>query len=128
MEVFDKKEMTIGEKYGPAMKITSRKEAKEYLEECIQHTMRFFNKTRKEARDIELANLGYYAGYCDTDTRKRVEYLFNCVHPVFGPAKSKIITAEEALELGMKMAKGDLELINQPKEQTEPNRFNSLEI
>ncbi len=30
------------------------------------------------------ANLGYFAGYYDSETRERVERLFKCSHPVFG--------------------------------------------
>ena len=58
-----------------------------------------------EAEQICKSNLGYFAGYYDHETRMRVERLFKCSHPVFGVAKEKEITAEEAFELGKKAVK-----------------------
>lgn len=81
--------ITIGEKYGPAMKITDQGEADHYLEQCVRH-----NLDRRAAegkpQDVEQAiavekqNLGYYAGYYNSETRERIERLFQCAHPVFG--------------------------------------------
>ena len=78
-----KHDMTIGEKYGLAMKITDPAKAAEYFEECVQHTMGH-GCSREQAEKIEKANLGYYAGYYDTATRERVERLFACAHPIYG--------------------------------------------
>jgi hypothetical protein len=97
-------EITIGDKYGPAMEITEQAEADAYFEECVQHCMSF-GKTREEAESIERQNLGYYAGYYDNDTRLRVERLFRCAHPVFGQAAKGTPTAEEAFEMGRRAAK-----------------------
>ncbi len=94
--------ITIGDKYGPAMKMTDQKQATEYFELCVEHTMRF-GKTREEAESIERQNLGYFAGYHDYETRIRIEQLFNCVHPIFGAAAEHIPTPEEAFELGKKL-------------------------
>jgi hypothetical protein len=76
--------ITIGDKYGPAMAITDETEARAYFEKCVRHSMAHGND-RKQAERIERANLGYYAGYYDNETRERVERLFRCAHPVFGP-------------------------------------------
>lgn len=78
-----KKDITIGEKYGKAMKITDRDEASAYFEECVQHTMSF-GKNREDAEKIEHENIGYYAGYYDQETAKRVNSLYGAVHPIFG--------------------------------------------
>lgn len=94
---------TIGEKYGPAMEITDEAEAKRYFEKCVTHSMGF-GKSRAEAETIERSNLGYYAGYYDNETRKRVERLFSCAHPVFGKAVEGTPTPEEAFTMGMEMA------------------------
>lgn len=100
-----KSEITIGDKYDPAMQITNQAEADAYFEECVQHTMSF-GKTRAEAKNIERQNLGYYAGYCSEETRRRVERLFRCAHPVFGKiAERSAPTAEAAIEAGKWMAK-----------------------
>lgn len=76
--------MTIGEAYGPAMEITDQQEADEYFEALVVSCMKHGGHPREKAEWIERQNLGYYAGYYDKATRKRVERLFNCAHPVFG--------------------------------------------
>ena len=95
-----KSEMTIGEKYGPAMKITDETEAKRYLEECIAHCMSH-GHSRAEAERIERSNLGYYAGYYGTETRLQVERLFDCAHPVFGKTADGVPTMAESFAAGV---------------------------
>lgn len=68
--------ITVGQKYGPAMKITERAHAYAYFEELVRHCMRGTGSTRREAELREWANLGYYAGYFNPDTRERVARLF----------------------------------------------------
>lgn len=75
--------ITIGEKYGPAMEITDANEAKAYFEKCVRHCMTH-GATREKAELIERENLGYYAGYYSNGTRRQVEKLFGCEHPYFG--------------------------------------------
>lgn len=94
--------VTLGEKYGPAMEITDQSEADEYFEALVEHTM-LFGKIKEEAEKIERINLGYYAGYYNLETRLRVERLFGCEHPFFGPAADGQPTAEEALEMGRQL-------------------------
>lgn len=76
--------MTIGEKYMPAMTITDQAEADAYFQRMVDHSMTYHRKTREEAEALERANLGYFAGYYDADTRKRVECLFRCAVEVEG--------------------------------------------
>jgi hypothetical protein len=98
------KTITIGEKYKPAMEITDQAEANKYFEDLVEHCMSL-GKTREEAESIERQNLGYFAGYYNSETQERVERLFSCVHPVFGAISKKgQPTAEEALEAGRHMA------------------------
>jgi hypothetical protein len=100
-----RQDITIGEKYDPAMRITDQAEADAYFEQCVAHTMSF-GKSREEAEQIERANLGYYAGYSSDDTRRRIETLFRCAHPVFGAiAAVGAPTAEEALQEGERLAR-----------------------
>ncbi len=96
----DPKIRTIGEAYGPAMKITDAKEAAAYFEELVAENMTHGN-SREEAESIERSNLGYYAGYYDNETSLRVEKLFGCAHPVFGPAADGVPSAKEAFALGV---------------------------
>ena len=100
-----KKNITYGEKYNPAMKIETQKEADAYFEKCVKHTM-LFNHSRKKAIEIERKNFGYYAGYYDDETQKRVQMLFRCNHPIFGSAE-KQITPQEAIEAGIQFAKSN---------------------
>lgn len=98
--------ITIGDKYGPAMKITGHAEATAYFEKCVDHSVAA-GRSRPDAEYIERANLGYYAGYYDNETRERVERLFNCSHPVFGKISAVgAPTTEEALQAGRDMARG----------------------
>lgn len=97
-------EATIGEKCGPAMKITDPEEAKQYFEACVLHNMLISNHSREKAIEIEKTNLGYYAGYYDSEIRARVEKLFNCEHPIFGPISEGEPTAQEAFDTGKKLA------------------------
>ena len=98
-----KREITIGEKYGPAMEITEQVEADAYFEECVEHAQGFPEvASRAEAEQVERANLGYYAGYYSEETRVRVERLFRCAHPIFGAiATTGAPTAEEAFAAGL---------------------------
>lgn len=89
--------ITIGDKYRPAMEITSQDEADAYFAACVEHTMRF-DKTREEAEAIERQNLGYFAGYYDSTVMARVNRLFCTKHPIFGESAP---TAEEAFNAGM---------------------------
>lgn len=98
--------MTIGEAYGPAMKITDQAEANKYFEFLVADCMKVRPQlTREEAESIQRTNLGYYAGYYDEETRARVEALYSCQHPYFGKVAEKgSPTAAEALQVGIDLA------------------------
>lgn len=92
--------ITIGDKYRPAMEITNEAEAHAYFECCVEHCMSH-GSSREKAEEIERANLGYFAGYYDDETRARVERLFLCKHPVFGAiAENGPPNAKEAFNAG----------------------------
>ena len=98
------RDYTIGEMFKPAMEITDPKEAAEYLEALIQHSIDRHGQDREEATRIQRSNLGYFAGYYDHETRERVERLFSCAHPIFGAASDGAPSAEEAFEMGQRFA------------------------
>lgn len=81
--VYLEKDITIGQKYDPAMKIADQEEADWYFELCVEHCMSFGND-RQKAEEIERGNIGYYAGYFDSETQQRVQKLFGAIHPIFG--------------------------------------------
>ena len=78
------KEYTIGEKYKPAMKIRTKKAAIEYLAELVKYNITKTGNDFDTAIKIEKNNLGYFSGYYDNVTIKRVQKLFECSHPVLG--------------------------------------------
>jgi len=95
-------DITIGDKYTPAMAITEQAAADTYFEQCVAHGMTCFGQSREDAEKIERDNLGYFAGYYDHATRERVERLFKCAHPIFGAIAEKgPPSAEEALQKGI---------------------------
>lgn len=97
-------EITIGDKYKPAMEIDDQAEADAYFERCVTHRMSF-GKTRQEAEAEERANLGYFAGYYGPETRERAERLFRCAHPIFGSITQKgPPSSSEALAAGIAAA------------------------
>jgi len=101
-----KREITFGDKYGPAMAINDQPTATAYFNECVEHAM-LWGHSREKAEAIERSNLGYWAGYHDDATRERVERLFNCSHPVFGGLKEKgSPTPAEAFQAGVDAAAG----------------------
>lgn len=98
--------MTIGECYAPAMAMTDSEDAQAYLDALIERSMRCHGKSEEEARRIQLSNIGYYAGYYDSETRQRMQMLFGAIHPILGSAS---LTPEQLLKKGYDLAKGETE-------------------
>lgn len=100
MSEFIDKDISIGDKYGPAMEIKTQADADAYFEQCVKHSMVCWGQSREDAECTERANLGYYAGYYNQETRERIEELFHCEHPFFGKAKNNPLTPEQQLKIG----------------------------
>ncbi len=98
------KNMTMGECYDPAMKMTDPEEAKEYLAALIERGVKYFGHSREKSESVQKENLGYYSGYFDTETMVRVHKLFDCAHPVFGKVESQedLPSPKEAFDMGQK--------------------------
>lgn len=97
--------LTIGDCLEPAMKITDKKDADQYLKDYIKYIDSFQEKDAS-SESIAKSNLGYYAGYYSNEVRERVEKLFCCSHPVFGSIKENgIPTPQEAFDMGKNMNK-----------------------
>lgn len=94
-----------GECLGPAMTITDQADADQYFNDYVAHIQRHLDGHPEQAvgsaAEIARSNLGYYAGYYDDETRLRVERLFRCEHPVFGPAAQGQPTLDQAVEMGV---------------------------
>lgn len=117
MTIFNPKNetnLTYGQIMDPAMKITDPADAKQYFQSYVEYLIPYIVKEHEDADDefiymesvtIAKHNLGYYAGYYDNETRKRVEKLFECSHPIFGSIEiNGEISPESAFELGKKVA------------------------
>ena len=93
-----KKNATIGELYGPAMDVTDPIEAATYFEALVEYGMSH-DQTREQAEQVQRSNLGYFSGYSNVETQRRVERLFGAVHPIFGSVggDTEPKTAEETL-------------------------------
>lgn len=94
---------TLGDLYGPAMSITDQDEADIYFEALVIYDQDKCDKPRTRQESIQLVknNLGYYAGYYDSETFQRVYKLFACEHPIFGVDKE--VNHSAALKAGMIM-------------------------
>ena len=101
----NKEVLTYEDCLGPAMKITNKKDAEQYIAEYIKYIEKYQKYAdEKDAEIIAKSNLGYYAGYYSNEVRERVEKLFCCAHPVFGSIKENgIPTPQEAFDMGKNM-------------------------
>ena len=79
----NKQEPTFNDILGPAMEITDPEDAKQYFQACVAW-LKTRSVIKENAEKLARYNLGYYAGYYDQETQKRVERLFNAKHPIFG--------------------------------------------
>jgi hypothetical protein len=101
----NKEILTYGECLDTIFKITDKADAMQYKRDYVAFIQKALdkepNKDGLTAEQIANANIGYYAGYGSSETRKVVEYLFECAHPVFGSIKDNgAPTAKEAFEMG----------------------------
>lgn len=96
--------VTLGNKYVDLLgTIHTPEDATEYLEACIEHSMRFGN-SREEAEKIERSNIGYVTGYFSNAEAACIQSLFNVVHPIFGSvAQLEQLTPEEILQKGIEL-------------------------
>lgn len=98
-------QISLMDKYEPAMTITDEIEAQAYFNQCVEHCMRIGRMGREEAERIERQNIGYYSSYFNKEAQQRVERLYQCVHPLFGPmGKDGLTRVEDAYYLGMSLA------------------------
>lgn len=68
---------TYGQLLGPAMEVKTALEANTYLHSLVDYYAGRLNVGRREAKQIALSNIRYYAGYYDGETTQRVRALFS---------------------------------------------------
>jgi hypothetical protein len=113
----NKDTLTYGEALKPAMEIKNKGEARQYLYDYATFIQKYLDKEPdtqgRTAIQIAKINIGYFAGYYDNETNKRVQELFETVHPIFGKTTP---APEEALLAGEKLATNE-GTSNQKKEE-----------
>ena len=100
-----KSKLTYGESLTPAMSITDQEDAEQYLRDYIAFIEKavVLKDEDDSAENIAKSNLGYFAGYYDSETQERVNRIFRTQHPIFGKDTP---TPEEALQAGKNIANG----------------------
>jgi hypothetical protein len=97
----NKETLTYGEALCPAIEIRDREEAQEYLRDYAAFIQKYLDKEPhpqgRTAMQIAKINIGYFAGYYDSETSRRVQELFETEHPIFGKTEP---TPEEAFMAG----------------------------
>ena len=92
--------------YCKAMEVSTRAEADAMFERLVKECMEKRPCDRKTAVSIQRQNLGYFAGYYSREVRARVERLYHCAHPIFGPvADNGQPTTEQAFQAGVAAGK-----------------------
>lgn len=101
----NKETLTYGEALRPTIEIKDKAEAQEYLRNYAAYIQKFLDKEPalkgRTAIQIAKINIGYFAGYYDDETNKRVQELFDTVHPIFGSMNP---TPQEAFDTGRKLS------------------------
>lgn len=86
------KELTkMIEVFEAALECKNKKEASEFLQTYVRSGV---------TEDVAKSNLGYFAGYYDKETSKKIYDLFGAAHPIFGQTWP---TPEEAFKMGVKL-------------------------
>ena len=88
--------------YWKAMMVETELEAQKHLELCTRHAMEEAPElTEARAREIQLANIGYWTGYLiDRDQKRLVLELFGTEHPIFGRFEEEV-SMDKALKAGI---------------------------
>lgn len=99
--------LTYGEALSPIVEIKTEEEARQYLHDYAVFIQKYLDKKPdpkgRTAIQIAKINIGYFSGYYDSETNKRVQELFNTAHPIFGRTEP---TPEKALVAGKRFAEG----------------------
>lgn len=87
-------------------KVRTKGEAAALLEVFVDEAAEECDKSRDELRDIIRENIGYCAGYLNTNDTKRVMELFEARHPVLGTYEEMCrLTPEQIFNMGMELGR-----------------------
>lgn len=102
---FNPEAITAKETCAPALDITDKTEAEQYLADYA-----IFSKKDNESLEASIKacknNLVCYADFVSPESRDRIERLFDCEHPFFGSiAKNGIPSLEKQIAWKLKVSK-----------------------
>lgn len=83
-------------------KVSTQEEADRCLKEYIDELMAETGKNRRAAKKLAKVNIGYFAGYHDEETARRIWKLYRTRHPIFDRRWPQ---PREAFHLGKKWAR-----------------------
>lgn len=76
--------MTYGEQFKSALRCETKEDATAWMNREITRYKTLYNIEADEARRTILVNLGYMAGYYDSEVARKIDELFGAAHPIFG--------------------------------------------
>ena len=92
--------------YDEAMNIQTPEGAAIVLDKLVARCVANSDLSPDEAIVVERANIGYWGGFRDNETRERIERLFQCQHPHLGAiAETGPLTFQQCLEIGRNLGR-----------------------
>lgn len=100
--VFEGKTLkTMGEIFNTALDVAktgNSDRCQEFLTSYVEYIVSESNRNVAEAEDIAKSNLGYFAGYYNSEVYETINKAYGAVHPVFG-GNPFDLSAEEVYKL-----------------------------
>lgn len=97
---------TYGQQFDEANACKTEVEAAAWLEKEIARHVKEFGQTPEKAKEVILINIGYMAGYYDSETAHRINRLFGAEHPIFGGDDYfENVSPEQAFQAGQDYCK-----------------------
>ena len=85
--------------YDDVCNAKTKKEMQKLFDLVLTECSKKFGGSVESHRTMQLSNVGYFAGYYDNKTRRRVDKWLHAVHPIFGKTNP---SASESFNAGIK--------------------------
>lgn len=86
-----------------AIEVRTQEEADECFSNLVEQQLREHGADPSTVDARVRCALGYFAGYYDHETRLRIEQLYRCEHPIFGPATKGLPSPEKIFRMGLEL-------------------------
>jgi hypothetical protein len=87
--------------YSDVCEAKTKKEMVRRFEELLGEVVTKFGGTKQSQRAVQLRNVGYFAGYYDSQVASNVKEWLDATHPIFGDSRP---TPKEAFRTGFMRA------------------------